>query len=308
MCRLPYILLLALVAVSAGCVPSEEVGRCNDQDLAEALVFDNAGFPAYAGQALTQQSCGNGSFCHSSGIPGPQRLGVPHGLDFDMVGSRDEMEVDEDAVERLRHGREVTFEWRNEIYGSVRTGYMPPGVAGSDNVVDLGYRFADGNALPDVSSAEGQEILEQWLACGPPVVGSVTMFPADVDPIGDVVPRGTPMQVPEPNFTSIYEIVISPHCGVSCHGTGVGSQIAQSGLDLSTQEMAYAELVGVEAGGDMCSGMGTLVVANDPDSSLLVEKMTQTSPSCGTVMPLVRLPADLVEPIREWITMGAAND
>lgn len=297
---------LALATVA--CEPSEEVGRCTDSDQAELVVYDSAGFPAYAGQALMQQSCGNGSFCHSSGIAGDNRVGVPHGLDFDMVGSRDEDAIDEDALERLARGREMSFEWRDEIFGSVRTGFMPPGPAGFSVVMDLGYRFGDGTALPSIESAEGQEILRNWLACGPPVVGSVIPFPEEVDEVGDVVERGSAM-VPEPNFTSIYEIVIAPHCANnSCHGPGPVSQIMESQLDLSDRDTAYMELVGVEAEGSLCAGMGTLVVAGSPETSLLIEKMTERTPSCGAPMPLVLLPADIVEPIRAWIMMGAMDD
>lgn len=301
--------LLGALILALGCEPSERVGRCNDRDLAEAVVYDGAGFPAYAGQALVQQSCGNGAFCHSSGIPSSQRVGVPHGLDFDMVGSRNETAVDEEAIARLQRGRETSFEWRNEIYGSVITGFMPPGDAGYGVVVDLGYRYPDGTPLPTIDSAEGHAILEQWLACGPPVVGSVIDFPVDMEPVGDVVARGTPTQIPEPNFTSIFEIVLSPHCGQSCHGPGPASQIEQSGLDLSDRDTAYAEIVGVAAEGMLCAGMGTLVVAGDPDSSLFLEKMVETAPSCGTQMPVAGLlPADLVAPIREWIMMGAMDN
>ena len=297
---------VALLAVA--CEPSEEVGRCTDADLAEAVVYDSSGFPAYAGQALMQQSCGNGSFCHSSGIDGNNRVGAPHGMDFDMVGSRDEMTVDEDALERLARGREMSFEWRDEIFGSVRSGFMPPGNAGFSVVADVGYRFENGTKLPSIESAEGQEILRNWLACGPPVVGSVIPFPDSVDEVGDVVPRGSAM-VPEPTFTSIYEIVIAPSCANnSCHGPGPASQIMESGLDLSDRDTAYMELVGVEAEGDECAGMGTLVVPNSPDTSLLIEKMTEMTPSCGAPMPLILLPPDIVAPIRTWIEMGAADD
>lgn len=188
-------LLLAGILLSA-CEPSEKVGRCNDRDLATARVYDSAGFPAYAGQALVEQSCANGSFCHSSGIPAANRIGAPHGLDFDMVGSRSEGGVDAEAVERLRRGRQVTFEWRDEIYGSVKSGFMPPGEAGQDVISDFGYRFADeGSPLPPIDSEEAMEILQQWLACGLPVVGSITPFPTDMEPVGDVVPRG-PARMP----------------------------------------------------------------------------------------------------------------
>lgn len=307
----PLSLVSLLVPALLACEPEAEVGRCTDEDQATAVVFDSSGFPAYAGQALLQQSCGNGSFCHSAGIPAGQRLGAPAGLDFDMVGSRSAEGIDEDSVGRLRAGRNVTFEWRNQVLGSVKTGFMPPPDAGDDVLADLGYRFEDGTPLPRIDSAEGMEILRQWLACGPPVVGSTTAFPDNITPVGDVVPRGMPMEVPEPNFTSIYDVVLGPQCGVSCHGPGPASQIEESGLDLSDRDTAYMELVGVEAEGNLCAGSGELlVVANDPEASLLIDKMVNREPACGDPMPPVGplLPDDLVEPIRQWIAMGAADD
>jgi len=305
----PLALALSLLALSSGCEPSENVGRCNDEDLATEVVFDRDGFPAYAGQALVQTSCGNGSFCHSRGIDDGNRLGAPHGLDFNMVGSRSDA-FDEDSAERLRESRETVFEWRDEIYGSVKTGFMPPPGAGEEVIADVGYRYDDGSPLPPITSARGQEILRQWLACGPPVVGSTVSFPDEVDPVGDVVPRGEPMQVPDPTWSSIYELVIGPSCGESCHGPGPASQIMQSQLDLSDAATAYAALVGEEAKGDACAGMGTLVVASDPDSSLLIDKIASMTPSCGDPMPVVPplLPDSSVEPIRQWIADGAMDN
>lgn len=300
---------LLLASLSSGCEPDEEVGRCNDQELATEVVYDVDGFPAYAGQALMQTSCGNGSFCHSQGIGAGNRLGAPHGMDFNMVGSRGDT-FDEDSAERLRSSRGTVFEWRDEIFGSVVTGFMPPPDAGDDVIADVGYRFEDGTPLPPVDSAAGTAILQQWLACGPPVVGSTVAFPDDVDPVGDVVARGEPMRVPEPNWSSIYELVIGPRCGDSCHGPGVASQIEESQLDLSDADTAYMELVGVEAEGEDCAGMGTLVVASDPDASLLIDKIENAMPSCGAPMPVVPplLPSSSLAPIRQWIADGAMDN
>lgn len=306
---LPLALAICSAALAPACEPSEEVGRCTDEDLATTVVYDVDGFPAYAGQALVQTSCGNGAFCHSRGVPAANRLGAPHGLDFNMVGSRGES-FDEASAERLRSSREAVFEWRDEVLGSVETGFMPPPDAGDDVIADVGYRFEDGSALPPIDSARGREILRQWLACGPPVVGSTVPFPDDVDPVGDVVPRGTPMQTPEPTWSSIYELVIGPRCGQSCHGTGVGSQIMESQLDLSDADTAYAELVGVEAEGNECAGMGTLVVPGDPRASLLVDKIESAMPACGDPMPVLPplLPGSVTEPIRQWIADGAMDN
>ena len=88
----------------------------------------------------------------------------------------------------------------------------------------------------------------------------------------------------------------------SCHGAS-----ALGGLGgLNDSDAGYTALVGAVAAG--CSAK-TLVVAGDADSSYLVEKMEQSSPSCGSKMPLgTTMTATELATIRSWIGGGAVKN
>ncbi len=175
--------------------------------------------------------------------------------------------------------------------------------------------------LPMVGTSEGNEILRNWLACGAPVVESTTADVASppgsscsvgsgVGHAGDCVYRIVQAPVPpEPTWTSIYDVVIRPLCGESCHGTGTPNFVDESQLDLSSATLAYDNIVGQEAKGEACAGMGTLVVPGDSASSLFVDKLTP-DPLCGDPMPSrsAILPEAVLAPIRAWIDAGAAED
>ena len=118
-----------------------------------------------------------------------------------------------------------------------------------------------------------------------------------------------------PKFSAIYQdIIAGTGCngGPSCHaGTVAGA------LKMTTPAEAYAALVGVKAmgtnippGGTDCRTTDLLRVApNDPDHSLLVQKLEAATPACGTRMPPGgMLTAPQLAQIRTWITSGAAND
>lgn len=141
---------------------------------------------------------------------------------------------------------------------------------------------------------------------------------------------------PAPTFANVYDLVLKARsCNqIQCHGA-----IAAGGLDLSSKSAAYTNLVGVAAAGPCVkpaagdSGAGdsgaagapgivlptpvcgcgltgkTRVVAKDPTSSLLVEKVVG-EPTCGERMPQTGEPltTELVTLIEQWITLGAKND
>jgi cytochrome c553 len=106
-------------------------------------------------------------------------------------------------------------------------------------------------------------------------------------------------------FAAAYA-VISANC-VSCHG-------AAKTLDMSTAELAFAQLVGVEAKYKACltdPDAGTLpkvrVVPGAPESSLLIEKI-EGHPSCGKQMPTAMLMnAEDIATVRAWVSAGAPS-
>ena len=111
-------------------------------------------------------------------------------------------------------------------------------------------------------------------------------------------------------FTDVYTTILQPTC--SSHHTAGG---ADSFLDFSSKASAYASLVGVKASGPACGTneagpVETRVVAGSPSLSLLYQKVSQSTPPCGSQMPLNEAPlssADQVK-IQSWIIQGAAND
>ena len=128
---------------------------------------------------------------------------------------------------------------------------------------------------------------------------------------------------PPPTFTGVYTAIIERHC-TGCHHPG-GSGVAVGKLDMSSQDVAYADLVGVDAQGTGTGASGVTcasampprvrVVPGDAAASLLFNKvdskLTGQSPLCGSPMPLGSEPAlteDEVSLIAAWIDAGAPND
>jgi hypothetical protein len=94
------------------------------------------------------------------------------------------------------------------------------------------------------------------------------------------------------------ETILAESCGTTgCHDD---SAQAQEGLDLISPDVE-SRLVNVNAEGSGC-GNRILVVAGDPDSSYLMDKISKTPGICGTQMPVVGiLPANEAEVLRQWI-------
>lgn len=298
------IVALVVLAGATGC--QTELGAC-DQASAERVVYDEMGVPAYEGQALMQTNCANTSYCHSSGIDAPDRFGAPGGLDFDVqLASTDDSLGSRDRLERsLRRVRS----YRHDIMGVIEDDRMPPGGEASTQALAGAPRWfdADGNRVPlFADSFEGLDVLRNWLSCGAPVVERTSPHPAGTEPLGDVVEARIDI---EPTWTSLYENVVLPRCGRSCHAPG-SEETEFNMLDLSERGLAYANLVGVDGMGSFCSGMGTRVVAGDPDASLLYQKLSQEDPACGSRMPQGGdpLPTPVLEAFRAWIQAGALDD
>ncbi|MEZ6017479.1 MAG: hypothetical protein R3F49_20360 [Planctomycetota bacterium] len=106
---------------------------------------------------------------------------------------------------------------------------------------------------------------------------------------------------PTPSFANdVYALLSTQNtAGFSCTDCHGGT----CGLDLATAAMAYTNLVNVSA--TCCSGE-TYVIPGDAAGSLLYSKLT--SPTCGSMMPLVGVFPGDVNVIRDWINAGAPNN
>lgn len=128
---------------------------------------------------------------------------------------------------------------------------------------------------------------------------------------GTVAPAPNPGRdgdaaVASATFTEVYTAILQPTCS-ECHTPG-GEGFFQ---DFSAQSKAYAALVGVKASGPSCGTSGeTRVVAGSASQSLIFQKVSQSTPPCGSQMPLEGPPLSSAQMtlIEEWINAGALND
>ena len=315
---------LCLFAFLVACTP--RVGTQCDIDLARTVAYDLGGSPAYVGQSMLITSCAsNGAFCHSDSAP--NRYGAPYGMNFDPVlADNPRFPHEPDGAAHLYAAQLASHHLRDDIFGQVVSGAMPPGSLGR-TVVAPSYRTyvdasdATGTAVPALSSADGREILRNWLACGSPVIEARTE-PAPINcmhdsecvtqrcvasvcqPVGAAQPGRA---VTSPHWQSIYATIITPTCALSpCHS--VQSAAVSGALDLSSPAIAYAALVNRPASTASC---GTRVVPMHPETSFLVQKLrgTQAAGSCGDAMPIGgMLTADQIAAVQTWITNGAMMD
>ena len=114
---------------------------------------------------------------------------------------------------------------------------------------------------------------------------------------------------PEATFTEIYTalwpITTRAQCNF-CHGLPP-NQTSNGLLSMgSDQATAYAALMATSTS-TACGGK-KYVVPGDPDSSLLVSKLS--TPTCGNRMPLggTELTADQLDQVRSWIEAGAKDN
>ena len=127
-----------------------------------------------------------------------------------------------------------------------------------------------------------------------------------------------------PTFTNVYASIIGVRC-TGCHRPG-GGGVTVGMLDMSTQTVAYASLVNVNAAGIGAGTSGVTcasvmpplvrVIPSDSANSLLFNKvhskLVGTPAPCGSPMPLpaaaVPLKQSEVDLIAAWIDAGAMND
>jgi hypothetical protein len=106
----------------------------------------------------------------------------------------------------------------------------------------------------------------------------------------------------QPTLQSIQQNVFTPICS-ACH-TGPVSNALPGGLDLTTEDASFANLVGVAS--VQVPDLDRVAPA-DPDDSYLVQKLEGTAAQ-GERMPFGQPPLDAstIAVIRQWIVDGAA--
>jgi hypothetical protein len=113
-----------------------------------------------------------------------------------------------------------------------------------------------------------------------------------------------------PTFSNVYASVIARRC-TPCHTIPGEIGITEGKLDMTSQEAAYADLVGTEAAGVSCGGKGLRVTPGSPTDSIMYLKTDLGDPApCGSKMPLGEAPLSAADValIQAWISAGAQND
>lgn len=130
-------------------------------------------------------------------------------------------------------------------------------------------------------------------------------FPSGDDVAGGDFEASFSLEVPVSAATldALQASVFTPSCAVSgCH-TGPTGNSLPSGLNLSTADASFANLVGIAS---IQQPALSRVAVGDPDNSYLVQKIEGTAAS-GSRMPLGGgiLDQALIDDIRDWIANGA---
>lgn len=105
-----------------------------------------------------------------------------------------------------------------------------------------------------------------------------------------------------PTLDEIQAAVFTPECA-SCHSGPTGATLP-AGMDLSDADASHAALVGVDS--IMEPGIFR-VVAGDPETSYLIDKLEGTHTNGSIMPPSGRLDQATIDVIRQWISDGAAR-
>lgn len=328
---------IALLGALALCACEPELGEC-DPATGFELVYTADGTPAFAGQAMVNQSCGGGAFCHADDIDPLERYGAPAGLSFNLNLASTTSELNELGIERLYNDQLDVFRHRRAILEQVQRGLMPPSGADSEAVLGGATTYdrvgADGLTLtpmPTIDTDEGQEILRSWLACDAPVVERtveiddtlpypeqfLTIDPVTgaEQPVGSTAPACARRCV-DPTWPDIVEQIFQPTCALSrCHDSDEpAAQLdltANSAAELTSLHAALTAPTAV-AQGTLCAASMVsdvpMFVAGDADGSLIIQKITDP-PTCGSLMPIgAALNEQRRCALREWVACGACAD
>jgi hypothetical protein len=196
------------------------------------------------------------------------------------------------------------------IYFGSGLSYLGTHLDQSLHALALGGTF-DAGPEPEASVLGPRDARADVLRDAAPDAGSVDASQdgdLDVQRADSGPDAAAPDSAPAVTFSAVYRRVLAgAGCASAfCHGANAGN------LDMGTETDAYANLVGVKARGSACgTSDGIRVVPGNPQASLLVDKISNATPRCGTVMPpgnTVTVPAEDVELVRAWIAAGAASD
>lgn len=311
---------LILTSMLGGC--TAKVGTQCDPVQAKTIVYNlGSGLPAYEGQAYMISTCGRGNFCHSEGIAPGLRHGAPGGLNFDLdhATTLETTDALPNSAEhrRLKANVDATLRYKDDIFGQVKSGAMPPPLPVSSIVADglpNDWARENGDALPSIRTAEAQEKLRNWLACGAPVVEAPSPAGSMVSLMGIVggIEPSKDFDL-SPTWSDIYARIENTCLG--CHG----SEPFAANLDLSTSDIAYDRFTqdGPRTG-SACFARGAYVVPGDPNASLLYHKLkgedAAGQPVCGSDVEFGPMPppfgasAKFSEAVRQWIMAGAQKN
>lgn len=340
-------LLSGVAALTAGC---NDLGPCDNPARARSTVKVGSQV-MYTGQAVMLRACATG--CHSSKVTGTARLGAPAGLDFDLVplapgaavmgpdGKVSSVAVDPLELAGLRARQRKVFDERESIWEQVDKGLMPPKGVGETfktlaSIVGFTYQ-PDGKCTKAEALDSPKEELRDWLACGTPIVETVSaqlpfavpaadagaadmasgayaysgevgyQYPAcsgestgDDAGVGDGGAGGA-------TFAQVYAI-LEAQCNF-CHSGAAAMGSFDVGLTIDT---AYTKLLGADGtgGATVCMAKPKYIVPNKPaDSYFLTMVDNKATGRCTkNVMPIgsgVGLPAAELKTITDWINAGA---
>jgi hypothetical protein len=229
-----------------------------------------------------------------------------------------------EELARLAEAQSDAIEWRYHIMHELEDGTMPPGEAGElvlDGARDMAYRMGlpeSSPELPAIDTSEGRAIVEQWLACGAPVIErsipSGSLNPGDnctcvgagcdlvsAAVVGDCFVRADAELAAD--WSAIYTQTIVPSClGSGCHGDG-----STTAPLMGTQQMAYDALVGQSASGTCVSTSLQYVTPGDSENSVLRQVLVSNDNCSVSRMPLGRaeLSEAAIQSIADWIDAGA---
>jgi hypothetical protein len=225
------------------------------------------------GQVVIEKTCAGGR-CHASSAKGSNRVGVPAGLNFDVLPS----DMSATEIARVTKNEKVVHENADAMWAQVDDGNMPP--------------KNQGRTL----SAADKETLRNWLACGAPVIKAAAVGGSDWMSI----------------YTALSPMCVSCHggsTGVDASPAGSGFGLGNDACTAYKNIVNHAAVT--TAGAPACASSGLLlVVPNQPDMSLMLQKLEGTQ-KCGSYMPLTgTAPLDqtnhaLVQSFRAWIMAGA---
>ena len=185
--------------------------------------------------------------------------------------------------------------------GAPRGGTPEPSATGSATPSDTPTPTP--SATPSVTSTAAKTATATITVTGtaPPSATPTTT------PTATETPTVSPTSTPLPWLDRIQTQIFNPSCAIMfCHD----STTASANLDLSDGQ-SYANLVDVEPDNRVARDRGLLrVIANDPEQSFLIVKVTDPPLGEGSLMPLIGEPltAEQIALLVGWIEAGAPEN